>query len=113
MSEGMVKIKAGKEEISLRLGWGAMRQFEKATGKNSLKVVEDLQDPVNARSPVDDIVTLFWCMMIPRPQTIEEAEEILEEIPMPKLMDVLNEAASLAFGADDELEEDKDPKNEK
>jgi hypothetical protein len=107
----MIKIKAGSEEISLRLGWGAMAHFEKQTGENVLRVIEGLQTPEKADRFASSFVILVWSMMEPRPETMEEATEIMDRMSPMALMSKVLEASEAAFEDDDAEPEDKDSKN--
>ena len=116
MEKGMIKFRARGVDFTLRLGLGALDEYEEKYQENSILVLSALEDPAASKTQyIRPLVNLFMVATTPEIKDRKQAREILDELGVKEFVRILQTASQGAFAGseDDDPEEDKDPKNEK
>lgn len=95
----------------LRFGMSAMSFFEKQTGRNAFKAADAFTlAALEGNEPVvTEVATLLWSAMRPRPASLEEAIDVLDEIGLLSCIGLLKVALSEAFPDAGPLDEPTEP----
>ena len=116
MKKGMISFKAVGVDYTLRLGLGALDEYEETYGENSIKVLSALEDPEKDPAQyIRPLVNLFMVATKPRIADRAAARDLLDEMGVDEFISILTRASNAAFlGSEDpDAAEDKKPGNAK
>lgn len=93
-----VTCEAGGKVYELRFKMAAMAFYERQTGKNAFLAADSMAQGLEGQEPViSEVGTLFWAALVPRPDSLDEAFDIMDEIGMIEAIGLLGKALEVAF----------------
>ena len=113
MKKGMISFKAEGGDYALRLGIGALDEYEEKFQENSLLALEALEQPhKDPKQYITRLVNLFMVAIRPRLEDRDAARDLLDEIGIARVSDLLTEAATKAFADSPEAKSEPKKKSE-
>lgn len=98
MTQKTVTFEIDGETHAIALTTNAMARYQKETGETATAGFAEIEKAgQNADFEAVRVRALFWAMLTPNVATVDEAGDMMDELTIPKVVQLIGEAAKLAY----------------